>query len=88
MEKMIMRIGMSTSSLPLSLCTSAAMPASSAPVSVMMPKKPPRIMKTYGKEVHVSIGSPISVERQNECGSVEALGEMLRAETYKLKPIK
>lgn len=49
---------------------------------------PGEIMKTYGKEVHVSIGSPISVERQNECGSVEALGEMLRAETYKLKSIK
>ncbi len=29
---------------------------------------PGEIMKTYGKEVHVSIGSPISVERQNECG--------------------
>ena len=34
MEKMNIKMGMSTSSLPLSLCTSAAMPASSAPVSV------------------------------------------------------
>ena len=34
---------MSTSSLPLSFFTGAAMPASSAPVSVTIPKKPPRI---------------------------------------------
>ena len=44
MEKMNIKMGMSTSSLPLSLCTSAAMPASSAPVSVTIPRKPPRII--------------------------------------------
>ena len=32
MEKIAIKIGMSTSSLPFSLCTRAAMPASRAPV--------------------------------------------------------
>ena len=36
-----MRMGMRTSSFPLSFLTSAAMPASSAPVSATMPRKPP-----------------------------------------------
>ena len=44
MEKMNISTGISTSSLPCSLRTSAAMPASSAPVSVMMPRKPPKII--------------------------------------------
>lgn len=43
MEKMNMRMGMRMSSLPFSFFTSAAMPASSAPVSVTIPKKPPMI---------------------------------------------
>lgn len=48
---------------------------------------PGEIMKTYGKEVHVSVGEPISVERQNECATVEDLGAFLRGETYKLKSL-
>lgn len=49
---------------------------------------PKELFRKYGKEVHVSIGNPISVEAQNRCESVEALGEFLRGETYKLKNIK
>lgn len=49
---------------------------------------PGEIMRSYGKEVHVSIGEPISVERQNECKDLETLGEFLRQETYKLKKLK
>lgn len=49
---------------------------------------PRELFRKYGTEVHVSIGDPISVERQNRCESVEALGEFLRAETYKLQSIK
>lgn len=46
---------------------------------------PKEIMLSYGKEVHVSIGQPISVERQNECKDLDALGKFLREETYRLK---
>ncbi len=49
---------------------------------------PKEIMLTYGKKVHVTIGDPISVERQNECPDLDALGNFLRDETYKLKKIK
>ena len=49
---------------------------------------PKEVFRMRGKEVHVSIGDPISVEEQNRCESVEALGEFLRGETYKLKSIK
>lgn len=42
-------------------------------------------MRVYGKEVHVSIGDPISVERQNGCDSVEALTALLRDATYSLR---
>ena len=49
---------------------------------------PGEIMRTYGKEVHVSIGEAISVERQNECADLDALGEFLRAETYRLRDVK
>lgn len=46
---------------------------------------PGEIMTKYGRTVHISIGEPVSVETQNRCASVEELGEMLRAETYKLR---
>ena len=36
--------GMSIISLPLSFCTRTAMPLSRAPVSVIIPRKPPRII--------------------------------------------
>ena len=49
---------------------------------------PREVIRAYGREVHVSIGEPISVERQNECESVEALSALLRGETYALKAIK
>lgn len=41
-EKMNISTGMSIISLPLSFCTRTAMPLSRAPVSVIMPRKPPR----------------------------------------------
>ncbi len=41
---MIMSTGTSIISLPLSFLTRTAMPLSRAPVSVIMPRKPPRIM--------------------------------------------
>lgn len=49
---------------------------------------PAEVMRAYGREIHVSIGDPISVERQNRCESVEALSDLLRGETYALKAIK
>ena len=44
MENRIIRMGMSTSSLPWSFFTRTAMPLSKAPVLVMTPRKPPKIM--------------------------------------------
>lgn len=49
---------------------------------------PKELFRKYGTEVHVSIGNPISVEEQNRCQTLEALGDFLRGETYKLKAIK
>lgn len=49
---------------------------------------PREVMRAYGREVHVSIGDPISVERQNRCETIEALSDLLRGETYALKSIK
>lgn len=49
---------------------------------------PREVMRAYGREVHVSIGDPISGERQNRCETIEALSDLLRGETYALKSIK
>ncbi len=49
---------------------------------------PTEIMHTYGKEVHVSIGEPISPEEQSKYKSLEELGAFLRERTYALKSIK
>lgn len=49
---------------------------------------PTEIMHTYGKEVHVSIGEPISPEEQSKYKSLEELGQFLRERTYALKSIK
>ncbi len=49
---------------------------------------PKEVFLSTGKEVHISIGDPISVEEQNRCKSLDALGQFLRAETYKLRSIK
>ena len=49
---------------------------------------PKEVFRKYGADVHISIGDPISVERQSRCESVEALTELLRGETLALKSIK
>lgn len=49
---------------------------------------PREVFRAAGREVHISIGDPISVEEQNRCESLDALGQFLRAETYKLRSIK
>lgn len=46
---------------------------------------PKEIFRMRNKEVHVTIGQPISVEEQNKHKSLEDLGSFLRSETYKLK---
>lgn len=46
---------------------------------------PRELFSTYGKEVRVSFGNPISVEEQNACATLEDLGEFLRNKTYSLK---
>lgn len=49
---------------------------------------PAEVFRRQGKEIHVSIGEPISVERQQACGSVEELSALLRSETYALRSLK
>lgn len=49
---------------------------------------PKEVFRAAGREVHISIGDPISVEEQNRCESLDALGEFLRAETYKLRSVR
>ena len=49
---------------------------------------PREIFRATGREVHISVGDPISVEEQNRCESLDALGQFLRAETYKLRDIR
>lgn len=49
---------------------------------------PRELFKKIGKEVHVSIGDPITPEQQAACPSLEELGKYLRQETYKLSEIK
>lgn len=46
---------------------------------------PAEVFDKQGKTIHVSIGEPVSVERQNECGSEEELGRLLRNATYSLR---
>lgn len=46
---------------------------------------PKEIFRARNKEVHVSIGHPISVEEQKKYDSLESLATFLRAETYKLR---
>lgn len=50
---------------------------------------PAEVFRKRGKEIHISIGTPITVEEitaHNE--SPEKLGEFLRARTYALRAIK
>lgn len=49
---------------------------------------PRELFASYNKEVRVSFGQPISVERQNECATLQDLGDFLRAKTYELKDLK
>lgn len=47
---------------------------------------PTEVFKKNGKEIHVSIGEPISVEEQTAHGSsAEELGKYLREKTYELR---
>lgn len=47
---------------------------------------PAEVWRKVGKEIHVSIGEPISVEEQAaHAGSTEELGKFLREKTYELR---
>lgn len=47
---------------------------------------PAEVFRKRGKEIHISIGQPISVEEQAaHSGSVEELGDFLRERTYALR---
>lgn len=51
--------------------------------SVLLPRE---VFRKRGKEVHVSIGQPITVEEQQaHSGSIEELGKFLRDRTYALR---
>ena len=49
---------------------------------------PREVFLTCGKEIHVSIGEPISVDEQQACGSQQELGTLLRTRTYDMEKIK
>lgn len=47
---------------------------------------PAEVFRKRGKELHVSVGHPVTVEEQALCGKdVEALGKLLRERTYALR---
>lgn len=46
---------------------------------------PAEVFRKIGSEMHVSVGEPISVEKQREFDSPEALGVYLREKTYELR---
>lgn len=48
---------------------------------------PHELFRRVGKEVHVSIGEPISPEEQASCKSLDELGELLRRHTYALSKL-
>ncbi len=49
---------------------------------------PKEIFNKRGKEVHISVGEPISVEKQNEFKDYDSLGKYLRDQTYALAKLK
>lgn len=49
---------------------------------------PAEVFDKRGKCIHLSVGEPITVDEQQNCGSVEALGALLRRRTYELEKIK
>ena len=54
--------------------------------SLMLPSE---VFRKRGKEIHVSIGKPITVEEQEaHSASVEELGKFLRERTYALRDLK
>ncbi len=46
---------------------------------------PAEVFRKNGKEIHVSVGNPISVEDQARFDTAEALGAYLREKTYELR---
>ena len=48
---------------------------------------PAEVFRMRGREEHLSIGEPITVEEQRDCGTVEELGRLLRARTYELEKL-
>lgn len=49
---------------------------------------PKEVFLTQNKKIHVSVGDPITPERQKECANLEELGRLLRESTYKLEKRK
>lgn len=53
--------------------------------TLMLPRE---LFRKTGKEMHISVGQPISVEEQlKHQGSVKEFGEFLKSETYRLRKI-
>lgn len=48
---------------------------------------PAEVFRKCGKEIHVSVGDPISVEEQSKYATPKELGEFLRAKTYALRDL-
>ncbi|MDE6383687.1 MAG: lysophospholipid acyltransferase family protein [Paramuribaculum sp.] len=48
---------------------------------------PAEVWRKVGKEMHISIGNPISVEEQRIYATPEALGRYLREKTYELRKL-
>ncbi len=49
---------------------------------------PAEVFKKVGKEMHISVGDPISVNKQKEFADPESLGAYLRQQTYALRDRK
>ena len=49
---------------------------------------PKEIFNKRNKEIHISVGEPISVEKQSEFKDYESLGKYLREQTYALAKMK
>lgn len=48
---------------------------------------PAEVFRKCGKEMHVSVGDPISVEEQAQFSTPKELGDFLRAQTYALRDL-
>lgn len=42
----------------------------------------PEVFRAHGRKIRISLGTPISVEEQQACGSIAELGKFLRSRTY------